>query len=156
MQPVVQLVVRRVASCICSFRYSVQAISLLIKEHTVHPTTRGADSCASRTCWLHSLWTWEVYGRTGRSFSSPRIGYQPTSVLERTLSHVPATEASCWRSASSICIAGLRWKDFFCLWDYKHWQPKSHVIVSWNKSVFEVEQQCAQSDSLDFSIIDTW
>ena len=34
---------------------------------------------------------------------------------------------------------------FFCLWDYEHWQPKSHVKVSWNKSVFEVEQQCAQT-----------
>jgi len=32
---------------------------------------------------------------------------------------------------------------FFCLWDYEH--PKSYVKVSWNKSVFEIEQQCAQT-----------
>jgi len=91
---------------------SVQAISLLIKEHTVHPTMRGAVNSASWTCWLQSLWTWEVRGRTGRSFSSPKIGSQPTSVLERTSSRVPDTEACCWRSAGSTCLAGLRGKHF--------------------------------------------
>jgi len=82
---------------------SVQAISVLVKEHTVHSTTRAAVtvSSASQTCWLHPMWTYEVHGGTGKSYSSPRIGNQQTSVLERTSSHVPDTEVSCWRSVTS-------------------------------------------------------